>query len=74
MGIRKDYEQAVYCYNVVKDILEGVDTIYSDSLIHLIGTHGFYLLHINGLIEVREVTSNGTLYKLRELPCNEGGE
>ena len=65
--MKKDYKQAVYCYNVVKDILGDMEVIYSENILRLIGAHGLYLLYINRLIEPCGTTDNKQVFKLNEL-------
>lgn len=51
-------------YFVVKEQFDGLDSIYEDNLIHLIGTHGIYILQENKMLETCGVINDRQLYVL----------
>lgn len=51
-------------YFVVKEEFEGLDSIYEDALIHLIGTYGVYILKENKLLETCGIINGRQLYVL----------
>lgn len=53
-------------YETVKEEYDGLDSIYEDCLIHLIGIYGLNLLKINGLLETCGVVNGRQLYVLCE--------
>ena len=55
-----------YIYNVVKQDCDGLDSVYEDYLIHLVGTYGVNLLKGNGLLESRGVIDGRQLYVIVE--------
>ena len=55
-----------YIYNVVKQDCDGLDSVYEDYLIHLVGTYGVNLLKENSLLESRGVIDGRQLYVIVE--------
>lgn len=51
-------------YELVKEEFKGLDAIYEDALIHLIGIYGLYLLREHNLIEGCGVVNGRNLYTL----------
>ena len=51
-------------YETVKEVCGGLDAIYEDYLIYLVGYEGLYLLHDNRLIESCGVVHGRKLYVL----------
>lgn len=40
-----------YVYEIVKNDTEGLDAVYRDTIIHLVGVYGFNALHEASLLE-----------------------
>ena len=59
-------EYITQLYFLVKEEYEGLDSIYEDALIHLIGTYGVYILKENKLLETCGVINGRQLYVLRD--------
>lgn len=53
-----------HVYNIVKLDCEGMDAAYKDYIIHLVGVHGFNLLHEHKLIEGCGVINGRYLFTL----------
>ena len=51
-------------YLVVEEEFEGLDSIYEDSLIHLIGVFGVHILKENKMLETCGVINGRQLYVL----------
>ena len=61
----KSYEQFVdYVYNIVKNDTEGMDAIYKDYILQMVGVYGFNALHRNKLIEGCGVVNGRQLFVL----------
>ena len=61
----KSYEQFVdYVYNIVKNDTEGMDAIYKDYILQMVGVYGFNALHRNKLIEGCGVVNRRQLFVL----------
>ena len=59
-----DYTSIVY--NIVRFDTEGMDSIYKDYIIQIVGVYGFNTLHRNKLIESCGVINGRQLYVLCE--------
>lgn len=57
-------EYANQLYFLVKEEFEGLDSIYEDALIHLIGVYGIHILKENGMLETCGVVNGRQLYVL----------
>ena len=57
-------EYITQLYFLVKEEYEGLDSIYEDSLIHLIGVYGIHVLKENKLLETCSVINGRQLYML----------
>ena len=57
-------EYITQLYFLVKEEYEGLDSIYEDSLIHLIGVYGIHVLKENKLLETCGVSNGRQLYVL----------
>ena len=57
-------------YDVVKEDCNGLDAIYGDYIIHLVGEYGLYLLKLHKLVETCGVVNGKQLYVL----CERKGE
>lgn len=55
-----------YVYDIVKFDREGMDAIYADYILKLVGERGFTALHVAGLIEGCGVVNGRQLYVLCE--------
>lgn len=55
-----------YVYNIVKADTEGMDAIYKDYIIQMVGIYGFNALHEHKLIEGCGVMNDRYLYVLCE--------
>lgn len=64
----KEYVKAVY--DIVRLDCEGMDAIYKDYIIRLVGVYGFNALHINRLIESCGVVNVRELYTLCDVNSN----
>lgn len=63
----RHYEQHVdYIYNIVKLKSEGMDAIYKDYILHLVGVLGFNALYGSGLLEGCGVVNGRELFVLCE--------
>lgn len=51
-----------YCYEILKGYASGVDAVYEDYIIHLIGIAGLTELRTNGLLEPCGVIDDRQLY------------
>ena len=56
-----------YIYNVVKQDCDGLDSVYEDYLVHLVGTYGVNLLKENGLLESFGVINGRQIYVIVEM-------
>ena len=68
MATYNDYVD--YIYDIVKLESEGMDAIYKDYIIRMIGVYGFNALYIEKLIEGCGVVNGRQLYVL----CDKKGE
>lgn len=59
-----------YVYDIVKNDTEGMDAIYKDYIIHMVGVYGFNALYEHRLIEGCGVINVRELYVL----CEKKGE
>lgn len=59
-----------YVYDIVRLDTEGMDSIYKDYIIQMVGVYGFNALHQAGLIEGCGVVNGRYLYVL----CDKKGE
>ena len=57
---------ADYLYQIIKDDTEGINAIYKDYIINLIGEAGFFALKMNKLIESYGSINDRELYMLIE--------
>lgn len=57
-------EYATQLYFLVKEEYEGLDSIYEDALIHLIGVYGIHILKENKMLETCGVINGRQLYVL----------
>lgn len=64
---KKMSEMVKGLYDIVKRSCDGLDSIYEDYLIGLIGIHGVYHLKEAKLLETCGVVNGGQLYVLCEL-------
>lgn len=55
-------------YDVIKEECEGMDSIYEDYIIHLIGTFGLNMLKMHKLVECCGVVNGRRLYVLCDPP------
>lgn len=55
-----------YVYDIVRLDCEGMDSIYKDYIIQMVGVYGFNALHKHGLIESCGVVNGRQLYVLCE--------
>ena len=53
-----------YVYQIVEFNAEGIDAIYEDYIIHLVGIEGLRVLKENNLLETCGVVANKQLYAL----------
>lgn len=61
----KNYEQYVdYVYDIVRLDCEGMDSIYKDYILQMVGVYGFNALHQEHLIESCGVVNGRQLYVL----------
>ena len=58
-------EYANNLHEVAKEEFDGLDAIYEDALIHLIGIYGLQLLRTYNLIEGCGVVNGRNLYTLK---------
>lgn len=59
-----------YVYDIVRSNTEGMDAIYKDYIVHLVGFHGFNALYENRLLEGCGSVNLRELYVL----CDKKGE
>ena len=59
-------EYATQLYFLIKEEYEGLDSIYEDALIHLIGVYGIHILKENKMLETCGVINGRQLYVLRD--------
>lgn len=57
---------AYQIYNIVKNECEGLDAIYEDYIISLVGLYGLLILKGNKLLETCGVVNGRQLYTLLE--------
>lgn len=60
-----------YVYNIVKSDTEGMDTIYKDYIIQMVGVYGFNALYEHRLIEGCGTVNLRKLYVLCDKPKKE---
>ena len=58
----REYVKSVY--DIVRLDCEGMDAIYADYILQMVGVYGFNALHINKLIEACGVVNGRQLYTL----------
>ena len=57
-------EYVDYVYDIVRLDCEGMDSIYKDYILQIVGVYGFNALHQHGLIEGCGVVNGRQLYVL----------
>lgn len=64
----KEYRESTsdYFYNVVKEETEGLDAVYEDYILNLVGEDGLFILEFNRLIESCGSINGRKLYTLVE--------
>ena len=55
---------ADYCYQILKSSNKGMDAMYEDYIVHLIGVAGLTELRGNGLLETCGIVLDRQLYAL----------